>query len=367
MSADGGDFDLPLTERGPATSRNNATTLPSITSARAANPSDGIAAQVKSKIPKLPLSGDAGVKTAGSTGDDYAAGYESVLTPMDVTGDMGIPYDLRELLTTLANRKLAVSKDEFRKKAQERVMQQAYLRCLEDMHEDAKRDDGTAQEARKSHQDWRTEVATDKRREKEQQRMLKETLSNQMALRMLRQQEEKLEQKSSVPAFFLGANAGMAPSPLGASYDEQGNMINSRQKINKDLLKQMKQNKANREALRKDTINKERNYLTRLAVEMDLCEAMERSKHLKKQQEMLEQWERDGHIRNLKKLTSYGTNHVKDYIMQNMADTIPPATAGSDAEMASTFSGTKKPDTPSIGAKLNMSIGYDPRKGKTVA
>jgi hypothetical protein len=68
--------------------------------------------------------------------------------------------------------------------------------------------------------------------------------------------------------------------------------------------------------------------------------------------DLLEAWERDGHIRNLHKVEPYGPSAVKEYITQNLSeyDTLNNNNSG-------TFNISK-------GFSLNKSIGYDPRTGK---
>jgi len=86
----------------------------------------------------------------------------------------------------------------------------------------------------------------------------------------------------------------------------------------------------------------EMEYLDFVAQEMDLQYVADRAAHLDKQRQLLESWERDGHIRNLKKLQEKGSvRAVSDYVDRNLSDALPLSARPS--------------------SQL-MSIGFDPRK-----
>jgi len=63
---------------------------------------------------------------------------------------------------------------------------------------------------------------------------------------------------------------------------------------------------------------------------------------------VLQAWEREGHIKNLRKVESYGKSAVNEYIQGNLAET----------------TSTLRFPAATLGKTLNNSIGYDPRKGK---
>jgi hypothetical protein len=111
--------------------------------------------------------------------------------------------------------------------------------------------------------------------------------------------------------------------------------------MRRDLLRQMKvnqQKKVYHENLKKA---EESQYLDQLAMELDYQNVTDRAEHLEKQRDLLEAWERDSHIRTLKKLQDKGKSAVNHYITHNLPDALPEAR------------NTK-----------NMSVGYDPRKGR---
>jgi hypothetical protein len=117
--------------------------------------------------------------------------------------------------------------------------------------------------------------------------------------------------------------------------------------------------------------------VVRQAMVVELHNNMDRSAHLEKQRSLLEAWERDGHIRNLKKLQPFGVERVQDYIQRNLVadpfatatgplnytSTVPRnnATAPASMNLKATSELNK---SATLAGKLNMSIGYDPRKPK---
>jgi vacuolar-type H+-ATPase subunit I/STV1 len=124
--------------------------------------------------------------------------------------------------------------------------------------------------------------------------------------------------------------------------------VEKRRFVSKELRKQIEHNLEETRRSKHDTKQKEKDQMERLKMEMELANVMNRADHLSKQKEMLEAWERDGHIRNVKKLQEYGKELVVDYIDRNLGADLTSSTMRS----------------PSMNQSLNMSIGYDSRKGK---
>jgi len=89
----------------------------------------------------------------------------------------------------------------------------------------------------------------------------------------------------------------------------------------------------------------EREYLDHIAMELDLDAIEARAKHLKSQKILLESWERDAHVRNLKKLQQGGTVAVREYVSINLPEA-HDATTGK------------------IKQSTGFSVGYDTRTGK---
>lgn len=252
------------------------------------------------------------------------------------------PEDLRDVLDALGKRELKLQKDAWREEAKARVEAQAYARCLEELENAASKDDQRRYEERRQVEQWRDTIVQDREKSTDQVMELKTALHDQMELNRQRAERERIEQKNSVISYIFAKT-----SPTGEEMNVDGT-INSRQSISKDLEGQIKANADRRERQKREALQRERDYMNRLALESEMQAVLERTKHLEKQKSLLQAWERDGHIRNLKKLQSYGTNTVKDYIDRNLAT--PPTSAGAFA--------------PTLSRSLKMSIGYDPRTSK---
>lgn len=253
--------------------------------------------------------------------------------------------DVKAILDAIGNRSLKVGKDEWRNQAKARVIQQAFDRCLEDAEKEAQFLEHRSFEAKKQFDDWRSTMRQKTLKGKEDMEDLKKTLDQQVQQFHTRQNQEKMEFKNSVSKNILPDTAGVAPT--STAIDENGRVINSRQLVAKHLEKQIVANAAAKEKEKREAMMKERDFLEKLALESEFEKIMERSSHLEKQKALLEAWEKDCHVRNVKKLQSHGPNLVKDYIQRNLADI--DATSGF---------------TRTLGQQLNMSIGYDPRTGK---
>lgn len=253
----------------------------------------------------------------------------------DIDDEEQLPTDLQSLLNTIAKKSKTVTKDEWREKARERVIDQAFLRCLETAENDANMNDAVANEARQIYEDWKLQNVTLKNRNKEQDRKIRHFLDSQVAERQLKTEQDKVDKKNTVMGVLF------AKGDPNAGRDE-------RVKISKDLAEQISINSKLKQKQKQDAVNKERDYLKQLSLEIDLHNAMERATHLEKQKSLLEAWEREGHIKNLRKVESYGKSAVSEYIQGNLAET----------------TSTLKFPATTLGKSLNNSIGYDPRKGK---
>lgn len=268
------------------------------------------------------------------------------------------PPDLQEVLDAIGSRQLKIQKDAFREQAKARVEAQAYARCLSQLESSAQEDDIKRFEARKDFDAWREKLQQERLHSTQQIEKLKEELNQQIAHNESRAERERLEQKRSVSAFFLGDKAGMAPSPLGTTILANGKVVNGRMRISKDLEEQIRSNAERKTRLERETKLRERDQMERLALETEMQQVMKRAEHLEKQRQLLQAWERDGHIRNLQKLQSHGTNTVKDYIDRNLST--PPDSAMFNQSQ----SGPGTLNGMTLGRAITSSIGYDPRVGK---
>jgi len=292
--------------------------------------------------------------------------------------DDEIPADLKALLNTLASKTKTVSKTQFRKGLTDRVLEQAYARCVEAVEKTANKDEDTTNQARDMYESWRHNLKLEREKALKNSLEVQETLDQQRKLNVQRLEDTKQFEKAAVAAFILPADAGQVRN-LKPEFDSEGNVLSFRSAVAKEVKKQIERKLVDHKSAHEEKLSNEREYLNRLSMEVELHNAMKRAEDLEKQRSLLEAWERDGHVKNLRKLQPFGSKPVKDYIQRNLVNDnsysgtflMNSSTIGSNSLLMDTMNGTAPSafsmanTGSSIGAKLNMSIGYDSRKGRS--
>ena len=166
---------------------------------------------------------------------------------------------------------------------------------------------------------------------------LKQALDKQLVELSQRQKDAVIEKREGI-------------IPVMISEKADPDFQRKREVLRVSLLNQMEDSIARKKEVKKINTMKEKDYLDQLQLEIDLEHALRRTKHLERQSTLLESWERDGHVRNLRKVQSYGQDAVQDYIRKNL---------GVEEEFM------EDPGKKSMGRSLSMSIGYDPRKSRS--
>jgi hypothetical protein len=121
--------------------------------------------------------------------------------------------DIRNILDAIGGRQLAVNKDEFRKRAKDRVISEAFTRCLKEMEESAKLEDFRRYEERKQYEDWKATESKKRDKVLSQSQRLKDSLDNQLEDNKAKHEEEQKDRTSTVSMFFLPENAGVPTTP----------------------------------------------------------------------------------------------------------------------------------------------------------
>lgn len=291
-------------------------------------------------LPPLPIPSPS---TSAHGSDEYSPDPEVLAVSRGDRGDLSesyrrtddeLPTDLQSLLDTIAKASKTVTKDQWRERARERVIDQAFLRCLESAESDARLNEHISEEAKALYDNWKQQTRSVKERNHEKEKEIRSFLDSQVAERMEKLEQEKREKKSTSMGVLVTSDRSAAKT--------------ERLQISRALEEQISLKTQLKKQQKEDAVKKERNYLKQLSLEIDLHNAMERAAQLEKQKSLLEAWEREGHIRNLKKVESYGKHAVDEYIQGNLSDT----------------TATLRFPGATIGKTLNNSIGYDPRKGK---
>ena len=254
--------------------------------------------------------------------------------------------ELRAILDAIGGRHLSMNKDEFRKKAKERVISQSFNRCLEEVENVAKLEDFKRYEERKQYETWKQNEMKKREKQLKESKELKDTLDSQLEFSRDKHENEKFSRTNAVATFFLPETAGQ--TKLSFVIDENGNKVDSRKIIARELQQRIEENMKATKQQKSESTAKEKEFIEKLNLETEIQTIVKRADHLAKQKELLEAWEQDGHIRNLRKLQNHGKEIVTDYIDRNLVE----------------LNATMNTFSPSLNSSLNMSIGFDSRKGK---
>lgn len=262
--------------------------------------------------------------------------------PLFPSLDRPVSPGLQAVLMSLEERKGPVNKTELRNIAKARVEEAAYLRELEKVDGEAVFEEATQQVARRMLEDHEALLKAKIDSFHEKKSKVKSLLDAQIHEVEERNRRDKQERLAGKAAFFLPDSAGCIDNPPGC-LSGGPNYKTIRQSLFNDLTYQINSNAARTMQQKQQVLEEERDYLDHVAMELDLQNIAERVSHLETQKSLLASWERDAHIRNLRKLQVAGSNAIQDYIYVNL----PQAAAAAETKKASMYS-----------------VGYDYRKGK---
>ena len=288
--------------------------------------------------------------TATVTSLGEAAGNEALALTMaasqqyfpGATANRPVSPGLIAVLTALEEHKFAppVNKVELRNRACARVEEAAYLRTLEHVGSEATFEEKTQEEAASMISEFEVGVKAKIENFHKNKKHIKSLLDEQIKEVEARVAQQRQEQRDMKAAFFLPDSAGAVDQPPG--YGPGAPTYKTiKANLHRDLTRQINFNATRTQIQKEQDLQEEKDYLDHVAMELDLQNIAERVSHLEKQKALLASWERDAHIRNLRKLQVAGSGAVKDYISVNL----PEAAAQ-----------TKRPSV--------YSIGYDYRKGR---
>lgn len=248
---------------------------------------------------------------------------------------------LQEILVSLDDKKANPQRPHRANRAREKVIEQAYIRCLSDAELQARRDDSIKETSEKMFENWKRKEHERKEKSRDETNSLKSTLDTQLEEGHKRSDEERANRINAKMNFVLPPTAGknVTRSGISASMKED--------EFCKGLSMQIQSNADKRAREREQTLREEREYLDHVAMELDMQSTVDRAAHLEKQQVLLEAWERDGHIRNMKRLQVCGAQAISSYIKTNMPDAFNEINSVNDSSLT-------------IGM-VGMGVGYDPR------
>jgi hypothetical protein len=273
----------------PVTEGDNATTLP-ITAK--ANPATNKPASADFQVPALALN----------------------LTYKNVDRSQPPPPlspGLRELILSMDPKSLTrQAKIERRVQCCDSVAKLAFGRCLYDVESSAVDDDYTHFQSRLLHEQWQEKQRQKQEIQRKEMCDIQETLKGQIeAIQKIKANEVFERKNGSVGTGLPGLSDSRNQVPAEVLKKQKKQMLRL-------LQKQIVQAKEDIAAKKQATLQEETKQLEVIKNDLDLDRLMSRASALEKQRDLLEAWEREAHIRNLKKLKEQGASAVKKYMQE---------------------------------------------------
>ena len=218
---------------------------------------------------------------------------------------------LRDLLMSMDEKQLSrAAKVERRIQACDSVAKMAFGRCLFEVESSAVDDDYTNHQSRLLQEQWQEKQRLKREVQKKEMSDIQDTLKEQMEAIQRRRDAEVYDRKHGVMGAAL---PGLSDSK---------NLISEEalRKQKKQMLRALQKQiiVAKQEAMQKkeDTLREESKQLEIIRNDIDMERLVTRAAALEKQRDLLEAWEREAHIRNLKKLKEQGADAVKTYMQE---------------------------------------------------
>ena len=249
----------------------------------------------------------------------------------DESDESNLPPNILRILRNLEIDASPSVKKERRKRASDQVANQAYMRSLNEFQKLASTSDEIDESVKSSHQDWLSSEKQKREIRRHEVTRLRDVLDAQVSDHQRRLELDRNERLSA------RANCIVYRDDTAEETIKRRNFAN-------ELLTQINENQ-NRKLIEKNqALEEETEYLDHIAMEMDLSHVADRAKHLEKQKYLLESWERDNHLRNIKKLQNFGQSSIKNYMNRNDLH---------DSDAYQTQLGD--------GNRASMSVGFDSR------
>jgi len=233
-----------------------------------------------------------------------------------------------------------------RSAASDSVADSRFLDCLDDVKSQVDYERKIETSTKENYAAWVQEQMTRKDETKQKVKDLEKFLQTQIHEFHERKEKEKAERrearmKHELPGYIPPVIDGVKRNRTSAA-DGPLEVLSNAELVN-SLDKQINMNRERKETMKKKQLEEEREYLNHVAMEMELQSATQRASHLEKQQTLLEAWEREAHIRNLKKLQKKGGTAVSSYLTSNLGGD-PLSTSRSKSSLG------------------GMGVGFDVRK-----
>lgn len=196
---------------------------------------------------------------------------------------------------------------EIRDKLKEKVANVGYLRCLDTLSKEANEQEIIARKNQIQNYEMEDDDKRKQAYKREESNNLKDSLEKQKEFFNKKKLEYKLDFETPSNSFFLKAGHGK----ICNGFKEGGpHFLELRDQLRDDLLKQIKLKAELQKKDKDNNLREEQAYLDHISKELELTNTIDRMTHLEKQQELIQSWEKDAHILQVRYLLYYYYSNI---------------------------------------------------------
>ena len=201
-----------------------------------------------------------------------------------------------------------------------KVQEQAFIDTIIDIQNKAKEVDQMKYMEYLKNLSLEKSLKAQKERNHNDKLQLQKDLDKQIELYHKKMNDEKISRREGRVVSILNDEADGRP----AGSNGKGPTIRElRRELDGLLLQQIETNVSSKIKAKENKAREEQLFLDHIAMEADMQMIRDRVDTLEKQKDLLEQWERQSHLRNLKKLESTSFGDVTVYLDKNLPDLSP--------------------------------------------
>jgi hypothetical protein len=199
---------------------------------------------------------------------------------------------LKDILSS-SREQAPVNSKEIREKLKEKVANVGYLRCLDSLTKEANEQEIITRKLQIQNYEMEDEDKRKQANKREESSNLKDSLEHQKEFFNKTKLDYKLDFQTPSDHFFLKAGHGKVCNGFkdGGPYFSE-----LKDQLRDDLLKQIKVKSESKKKDKENNLREEQSYLDHVARELELQSTTDRMAHLEKQQELIQAWEKDAHI-----------------------------------------------------------------------
>lgn len=232
--------------------------------------------------------------------------------------------------------------------ARQQVSKQAFQRCLETVEKSSNSNDYLDYQIDKLEQNAIAKDRLKKEKLRKELDDLRQHLQSQMSHAKDKKVMDKKDRRDAKIAISLPSQLNVTDfATMNARKENLLKELDTQISLKNDLLSNE----------RKAKLAEEKLCLERVSKEQDYDHILRRVDHLKKQKDLLDAWEKEAHIRNLKRLQMKGCKVVQDYMSATGLLEDLPSTKSFSAQ-----NGMDKDTTSSSLSTSRVGVGFDSRR-----